>query len=188
MNSGIMRVLTWVVFGILLMGTVALAGDDDKKQAEKRGEIDAMAASALDELFAKSEGAKELYGKAAGYAVFDNLKIAIGISGGGGAGVAVAKDGKRTYMKMGTGGIGLGFGGQKYQVVFLFETEKALVSFVEKGWQADTSAQAAAGDAGANVGASFKDGVALYQMTDKGLMASADITGTKYWKNDDLNE
>ena len=25
-------------------------------------------------------------------------------------------------------------------------------------------------------------------MTDKGLMASADITGTKYWKNDDLNE
>jgi hypothetical protein len=35
---------------------------------------------------------------------------------------------------------------------------------------------------------SSRNGVAYYQLTDKGLMASADISGTKYWKNDDLNK
>ena len=33
---------------------------------------------------------------------------------------------------------------------------------------------------------SFIDGVAFYQITDKGLMAHADISGTKFWVNDEL--
>jgi lipid-binding SYLF domain-containing protein len=90
-------------------------------------------------------------------------------------------------MKMGTGGIGFGLGAQNYNVVFLFETRAAFDGFVEKGWQADASAQAAAGSAGANAEATFRNGVAVWQITDKGLMASADIAGTKYWKNDKLN-
>ena len=137
----------------LALGLTAVLADEDKKEAkqdEKRAEIDAMAQEALDTLLEKSEGAKALYPKAYGYAVFDNLKIAIGISGGGGSGVAVAKDGsERTYMKMGTGGVGLGLGGQKYQVVFLIETEKAFRSFVDKGWKAD--AQGMASDRSARI-------------------------------------
>ena len=35
--------------------------------------------------------------------------------------------------------------------------------------------------------ATFMNGVAFFQITDKGLMAHADITGTKFWKVDDLN-
>jgi lipid-binding SYLF domain-containing protein len=161
---------------------------DEDKDAEKRAEIDAMADAAMKELFKSSESAKALHDKSVGYAVFDNVKIQLGISGGGGQGVAVSKAGKRIYMKMGTAGIGFGIGGQKYQVIFLFETEKSFKSFVDKGWQADTSAQAVAGDAAASAAASFKDGIAYYQITEKGLIASADITGTKYWKNDGLNE
>lgn len=176
--------------------TVAVAGDDaqnddqkKEKHAEKRAEIDQMAQEALDTLLEKSEGAKNLYPKAYGYAVFDNLKIAIGISGGGGSGVAVAKDGsERTYMKMGTGGVGLGLGGQKYQVIFLFETEKAFRSFVDKGWKAETGAQAAAGSAGASAETTFHNGLAIWKMNEGGLMASADVSGTKYWKNDKLNK
>jgi lipid-binding SYLF domain-containing protein len=172
---------------VLVVGS-ALAAEKTDKDAKKRGEIDAMASKALKEVLAKSPEAKGLYGKAAGYAAFENVKVAIGVSGGGGSGVAVPKSGKRVYMKMGTVGIGFGLGGQKYQVVFFFETQDALKSFVDKGWEADTSAQASAGDKGANATATFKNGVAFYQITDKGLMASADIAGTKYWKNDDLNK
>lgn len=172
---------------VSLAGYVVAAEKKDKK-AEKRAEIDAMASKALEEVLAKSPAAKGLYEKAVGYAAFENLKVAIGISGGGGHGVAVPKSGKRVYMKMGTAGVGLGLGGQKYEVVFLFENEQALKSFVDKGWQADASAQAAAADKGANAVGTFKNGVAFFQLTDKGLMASADIAGTKYWKNDDLNK
>jgi len=183
--------MNWRGKYIIIMGLCAslimsasIVFADAEKDAEKRAEIDAMADATMKELFESSEGAKALYDKSVGHAVFNNVKIQFGISGGGGQGVAVSKAGKHIYMKMGTAGIGFGIGGQKYQVIFLFETEKSFKSFVDKGWQADTSAQAAAGDAAA----SAADGIAYYQITEKGLIASADITGTKYWKNDGLNE
>jgi lipid-binding SYLF domain-containing protein len=182
------KLTTVVTLCIAMAFAFSNALADKEKDTEERAEIDAMADETMKELFEASPDAKALHDKSVGYAVFSNLKFQLGISGGGGKGVAVAKTGTRTYMKMGTAGIGLGIGGQKYHVVFLFETEEALESFVEKGWQADTSAQAAAGDAAAGAAASFKGGIAYFQITDKGLIASADITGTKYWKNDDLNK
>ena len=178
---------------ILLPGAAALAGDKDDdwqslKNESKRLKIDEMADEALDEVMNTNWKAQELFESASGWAAFDNLKIAFGISGGGGNGVAVNKSsGERTYMKMGTGGIGFGLGGQKYQVIFLFQDEKTFHNFVEKGWKADASAQAAAGTDGANATTGFVNGVAVWQITEKGLMASADITGTKYWKNKKLN-
>jgi lipid-binding SYLF domain-containing protein len=160
----------------------------EAKSGDKKTRIDTMAKDTLDTLFAKSPEAKKLYDKAVAYAVFDNTKVSLLISGGGGNGVAIdKKSGARTYMKMGTAGVGIGLGAQSYQVVFLFETATPFTSFVEKGWQADASANAAAGKDGANAGATFRDGVAVYQLTDKGLMLQADIAGTKYWKNDKLN-
>jgi lipid-binding SYLF domain-containing protein len=188
----------YVVFALLLVLFVpaAFAQEEEEESPEwkatkkeaKRQKIDAMASEALNTVLEKGPKAKALYGQSYGYAVFDNLKIAFGVSGGGGAGVAVNKsDSARTYMKMGTAGIGLGLGGQKYQVVFLFQDEKTFRSFVDKGWQADASAKAAAGTAGANVKTGFVNGIAIYQMTDKGLMAQADIAGTKYWKYGKLN-
>ena len=166
-------------------------GAKDKKAetvAEKRAEIDAMAKSVLDEVLAKADGAKGLKEKAYGWAAFDNTKVAVLVSGGGGRGVAVAKDGKRTYMKMGTAGVGLGLGAQKYQVLFFFESKEKFDNFVESGWQGGAGAAAAAGTAGANAAATFTDGVAIFTITEKGLMANADVSGTKYSKNDKLNQ
>jgi lipid-binding SYLF domain-containing protein len=188
-----MKWTPWISCALVLLLVVPMSAAEEEgkgsKSEVKREKIDAVASEALDTLFERNAKSKDLYDKAHGYAVFDNLKIALGISGGGGSGVAVNKGtGARTYMKMGTGGVGLGLGGQKYQVVFLFQDEKTFTSFVEKGWQADASAKAAAGTAGANVKTGFVNGMAVYQMTDKGLMASADIAGTKYWKNKKLNE
>ena len=67
------------------------------------------------------------------------------------------------------------------------ETDKAFTSFVEKGWKAEAGARAAAGTEGASADTTFSNGLAIYQMTEKGLMANADISGTKYWKNKKLN-
>jgi lipid-binding SYLF domain-containing protein len=191
-----MKVLTrTTVVVFLTVCLVALPGAVSAEESwenldrkAKQAKIDEAAQEALDEVLAKSDNAGALLGKAYGWAAFDNLKIAFGFSGGGGNGVAVNKgSGARTYMKMGTVGVGFGLGGQKYQVVFLFQDEKTFTNFVEKGWKADASAQAAAGTEGANAATGFVNGIAVYQLTDKGLMASADITGTKYWKNKKLN-
>ena len=184
-----LSVLIAVLIGLSL--SVVWAGEEEKKasEQEKKDEINAMAKESLAVLFEGNPGAKDLYDKAVGYAVFDNLKIQFIVAGGGGVGVAVDKaSGERTYMKMGTGGIGLGLGGKKYQVIFLFETEKRLQGFVEKGWKADSSAGAAAGSASAEVEVQFQDGLAYYQITESGVIASADIAGTKYWKHKKLND
>lgn len=158
------------------------------KSEAKRAKINETADEALSALLASDSKAEELFQSAYGWAVFDNLKIAFGFSGGGGNGVAVNKQtGERTYMKMGTAGIGVGIGGQSYQVVFFFQDSRTFEQFVDKGWKADASAQAAAGTEGANATAGFVNGIAVWQMTDKGLMALADIAGTKYWKNKKLN-
>jgi lipid-binding SYLF domain-containing protein len=177
---------------LLAVGS-AEVGAQDKSWEElnkeaKQAKIDETAEASLEEVFEASSNARELFENSYGWAAFDNLKIAFGFSGGGGNGVAVNKEtGAHTYMKMGTAGVGLGIGGQKYQVVFLFQDEQTFRSFVDKGWQASASAQATAGTEGAGGAAGFVNGIAIYQITDKGLMASADIAGTKYWQNKKLN-
>jgi lipid-binding SYLF domain-containing protein len=184
------------MFAVALVFTAPMALADEEKEAKKkaerdeqRAEIDKVAQEALDEILEKSENGKDLYGNSQGWAVFDNMRITFIFTGGGGSGVAVNKGtGKRTYMKMGTGGLSLGIGAQKYQVIMFFETEEVFTNFIEKGWKAETGANAAAGSAGANVGTTFINGIAVYQITESGLMASADISGTKYKVDKDLNE
>jgi len=190
-----MNTMGLAVAALLLLALVQTpstwAGSSEKelKLEQKQERIDLMAKETLQRLFETKPQAKELYDKAYGYAVFDNLKVAFGFSGGGGNGVAVNKEtGQKVYMKMGTAGIGFGLGGQKYQVVFLFQDKNTFDNFVNKGWSADAGAKAVAGDKGVNAKTDFQNGIAIYQFTDKGLMAAADIAGTKYWKNDKLNE
>ena len=191
MRSGIRNVLIVSAVFCLILSAGPLPAEESWESLNKdakRAKIDAEAKGALDEALSKSENAGQLFAKAYGWAAFDNLKIAIGWSGGGGNGVAVNKtNGARTYMKMGTVGVGFGLGAQKYQVVFLFQDEKTFRKFVDKGWQADATAQAAAGTAGAGAQTGFVNGIAIYQLSEAGLMASADIAGTKYWTNKKLN-
>jgi len=174
------------------MAPVVQAGDqswEELDQASKRAKIDETAGKTLNDVLSENEKAQDLYDKAYGWAAFDNLKIAFGFAGGGGNGVAVNKQtGNRTYMKMGSAGVGIGIGGKKYQVLFLFQDEQTFRNFVDKGWKADAQAGAQAGGSGAAAQTDFVNGIAVYQISDKGLIASADVSGTKYWKNDKLND
>jgi len=165
----------------------AFAQEGDSRATVRKHEIDAAAQATLDELFAAQGNARELYDKAAGYAVFTATKAGFIVSGGSGTGVAVDKTtGQRTYMRMGTGGIGLGIGAQRYSLVILFENASHLSRFVAGGWDSSATAQAAAGKEGIAVRSSFIDGIAFFQLTDKGLMAHADVSGTRFWVIDEL--
>jgi lipid-binding SYLF domain-containing protein len=193
MKKSAYRITVALTAVALLMPASTIFADDegdwkDMKQESKRMQLDETAEEALQTLFAEHPKAKDLYDKSFGWAVFDNLKLAFGFSGGGGNGVAKAKEsGEKTYMKMGTAGIGFGLGVNKYQVIFLFQDSQTFDNFVNNGWQADAGATASAGTSAAEVKTNFVNGLAIYQMTETGLMANADIAGTKYWKNDKLN-
>jgi hypothetical protein len=70
----------------------------------------------------------------------------------------------------------------------LFEDRKTLEDFVYNGWQGDAAANAVAGTEGANANTSFTKGLAIYQLTESGLMLKADVSGTKYWVDKKLNK
>jgi lipid-binding SYLF domain-containing protein len=188
---------TLIVSAIALSFTTARALEDHKEPVDatevaettaSRAEIDAMGSESIQELTRTDDNARALYGQAKGYAVFRATKAGLVVTGAGGSGVAVNKGtGERTYMRMGTAGVGVGAGVQNFRLIALFETDAALKKFVDGGWDAATSAQAAAGKSGVNVASSFVDNVAIFQLTNKGLMAQADLTGTRFWKSEKLN-
>lgn len=164
------------------------AAESEQEITQLRKDIDAHSQQAIDTLLATNDRAKAQFDESAGYAVFRAAKAGFLLTGAGGTGVAVNRDsGERTYMRMGSGGVGVGAGVQKYRLVILFQDQERLARFVDGGWDTATSAQAAAGKAGVNATSSFVDGIAVYQLTDKGLMAQADLTGTRFWSSDKLN-
>ncbi len=187
---GIQRsfVALFVAMGLWIGAGAVAAQEADVELEQRRLEIDTNAQRALDELLASVEGARQLYEEAQGYAAFTATKAGFFVTGGGGTGVAINKaTGNRVYMRMGTGGIGLGIGAQTYDLVIFFESDSILQGFMDGGWDSSATAQAAAGQEGVTVTSSFIDGMAFFQITDKGLMAAADVAGTRFWVAENLN-
>src|SRR6516165_2900609 len=159
----------------------------DTERAEKRTEINQMSKDTLADL-RKDANASDLMSKAYGTAVFDTTKGGLIVTGAGGTGVAMHKNGSQpVYMHMGEGGVGLGAGVEKYKLVILFENKEIYDKFVEGAWTAGASAEAAAGRSGAGQVAKFNNGVAVYHLNDKGVIAQVDVTGVKFWPSDRLN-
>ncbi|HUL81769.1 MAG TPA: YSC84-related protein [Gammaproteobacteria bacterium] len=185
----------------LIIGVLALAvfstgpsvAQEKDKQAQKiekqKADIDKRADQTLQKLFKEVEGSKALYDKSAGYAVISVTKAGFFVSGAGGSGVAIDKATKaKTYMKMGSAGAGFTFGADRFDMVFMFQTKERLANFISGGWDSAAGAKATAGSSSAGAASDFFEGQKIFQLGDKGLMASADVTGTKYWADEDLNK
>ena len=87
---------------------------------------------------------------------------------------------------------GLGLGAKTFSQIFIFASEGPFIDFVEMGWT--FGGQATAAVKHEETGESLQDamqlspGVYLYQLTDTGLSAELTAKGTKYYKNDELNQ
>jgi lipid-binding SYLF domain-containing protein len=178
---------------IMLMATSSFLIAADGKVEQQRADISKMADDTLQRLYKTQPSAKKAIKKAAGYAVFSNFGMKIFFAGGGsGKGIAVNnKSKKNTYMKMIEVQAGLGIGMKKFRLVWVFEYESDLETFINSGWELGGQATAAAqasGEGAALAGAmSIKPGVWLYQLTDDGLALELTAKGTKYYKDDNLN-
>ena len=160
---------------------------------DQRAHIDRRTEEVLERLYRESPAAEKQISDSAGYAVFSNLGVdLLLVGGGGGYGVAVDRSsGKRTYMKVGEAGVGIGFGVKDYRAVLVFKTEERLRRFVDSGWDASVEAAASAEVEGkgatASGAASFTGDMAIYQLTETGLALRANVRGIRYWKDASLN-
>src|SRR5688572_24221219 len=175
--------------------TLALAQEQSERQLAKAAELSAerqeiitMAQSTMSRLRTEAPESGELIDKAHGYAVFEVTKGGLVVSGAGGKGVAQLQGGREpVFMRMRSVGVGLTAGGESYKMVVLLEDAATYDKFVKGDWDVGGGAQAAAGRAGAGSATSFENGVALYHLSDAGLIGSIDVSGVKFSRDDDLN-
>ena len=186
-----LRIITPVFAVTLLVPAFVNAGDSPD---EKREKIRKMANETLADLYKLQPSAQAVVQKSAGYAVFDNFGThVLLVSTARGSGVAYnSKTGQYTYMKMLSGGAGLGIGVKDYQAVFVFETEQALAKFIDSGWegsgQADAAAKAGEKGGAYSGAAMIAPNTWVYEITKNGLALQLTLQGTKYSKDDDLNK
>ena len=184
-----------VAIAVLCLGLAACATAPVSKsqKAEQQNDVRNMSKTALSLLYEKYPGTRDVIAKAKGYAVFSDFGFKIMFGGGAqGAGIAIDNATQReTFMKMIELRPGLGVGAEKFYLVLVFNNAAAFNDFLTSGWDigADAMATAKVQTTGAaqTGGVSLSDGVDLYQLSDQGVIIGISITGTKFYKDDDLN-
>lgn len=180
----------------VLAVSVLAAGCTSPKGAsveEKRANVASMHDRALADLYKARPELKRKVKNAAGYGVFSNIGTAIiFVTTGSGYGMVVNnRTREKTYMKMAEIGVGLGLGVKDFRAVFVFNNEDVLKKFIYSGWEFGAEAEAAAksGEKGGAAGAAGSLGrdIEVYQLTKAGVALQANVAGTKYWKDKDLN-
>ena len=166
---------------------------NEGKIIQGRQQVREMAQDALASLSEITPGARRAVESAAGYAAFSTFGVKLFFAGGTtGRGVVVNKrTSRQTFMQMVQVQGGLGFGVNKNRLIFVFTTEQALRNFVNQGWefggQANLSAMASGQGTMFSGAASVAPGVYLYQLTETGLSATLTVSGTKFFKDANLN-
>ncbi|WP_127112287.1 hypothetical protein [Shimia sediminis] len=171
-------------------GTATMLSNEDTPEAT-RARMDGVANETLQLLLAENPEAAALFEKSYGYAAFDARQLTlIGAAAGYGRGVAVVREtDARTYMKMGTGGVGISFGigGFERKLVIMFEDTALYHQFVENGYDATAEASTMVGDDNDRGDVQFVEGRRVFYLSKKGWRVATTATGTKYWKDKDLN-
>jgi len=180
-------------FALLGLSVEPLVAAEESEILQERYRIREVGQESLSTLYEIQPSARYVIENAAGYGVFSTFGIKIFFAGGGtGKGFVHNNRTKRyTYMRMVQVQGGLGFGASKDRVIWVFETQKALTDFVNSGWDFGAKAQAAAmvqDTGGMFSGAvSVAPGVYIYRLTETGLAAELTVSGTKYFKDGELN-
>lgn len=183
---------------LLSVSFVSCRTPEGETVAEKRASVRKMRDTTLADLYKERPDAKGAATTAVGYAVFSSIGTNLGLLSTA-RGYGIHHDngtGKETYMKMMSLGGGVGVGVKDFRVIFFFFDKDAMNRFVEQGidfkGQADAAAQTAEEDgidmnATQNLEGAVTAKVAVFQMTEAGLVGQATLQGTKYSVDEELN-
>jgi lipid-binding SYLF domain-containing protein len=134
-------------------------------------------------------GGDEFLGKAKGVLVFPSI-VKAGLVVGGEYGEGALRIGGKSvqYYSIASASFGFQLGAQEYAIVMVFLTDEALKAFREsKGWEAgvDGSVAIAKWGAGKDINTeNFKDPIVGFVLSNKGLMYSLSLEGSKITKLD----
>ena len=165
------------VLGIAFLAACATA----PRTADDRSELMRDADSALGQARSVNPGFDSIIRNAPGYAVFPTVgKGGMGIGGAYGRGIVYERGAPIGYTDVSQGTVGAQIGGQTYTQILVFEDAHALDRFQKGNYEFSAQATAVALQSGKGANAQFSDGVAIFTMAEKGLMAEAAVGGQKF--------
>lgn len=181
-----MKLRHLTIVGLVLAATVAGCETTPKSEAaatDLNKDCDAAIA-----LFKKTDPKMEdrFFRTAEGYAVIPRVgKGGLILGGAHGKGQVYDKNGTVIgYTTLSQGSIGAQIGGQVYHEIIFFQDENSMRSFTKGTFEFAAQATAVAAAAGASANANYENGVAVFTVGQKGLMAEASIGGQNFTFDD----
>lgn len=161
---------------VALAGIVPASARQDQAAKDAKDVADAIA------LFKQSDKLLPKWFDAAyGYVVFPSItKGAAGIGAASGDGRVFEKNEYIGDAKVTQVTIGAQLGGQSFAEVIFFETKDALDRFKQDRFEMTAGLSAVAAAEGASRDAKYAQGVAVFTVAKKGLMAEASVGGQKF--------
>jgi lipid-binding SYLF domain-containing protein len=148
---------------------------------EGKATLSAQVNEAIMAFKAKDPSIERFFTDSQGYAVLPQIgKGAFILGGAYGQGEVYRNGSLIGYCSVTQATLGASIGGETFREIIFFRTQADLETFLTGEYTFSAQATAVAIEAGAAVKADYHNGVAVFMMTDKGLMADASIGGQKF--------
>jgi lipid-binding SYLF domain-containing protein len=169
--------LVLVVIGLQVMTGCATAPRTDSEKIVLGSKVQDV----IDLARKEDSGLKKFFDEAAGYAIFPTVgKGAIGIGGAYGKGELYEGGKLAGYCDLTQVSIGFALGGQGYTELIFFEIKDDVDHFKSGNFAFAAQASAVALKSGVSANAKYENGVAVFTMSEAGLMYEASIGGQKF--------
>ena len=165
-----------IALSLVISSTIAQAWTPDNDD-----KMELSVATALINAKEKDPALVEWFDKAYAYAVFPKVgKGGIGIGGAHGKGIVIRGDATVATTSLSQLTIGFQLGGQVYSEFVLFKDKTAFDHFSRGNFEMGAQVSAVAVTLGASADANYDGGVAVFTITEGGLMYEATVGGQKF--------
>jgi lipid-binding SYLF domain-containing protein len=171
------RFVTVVLMASLFLAGCAVAPEGHESQAVLSAEVSEAVAVFKE----KDPTIDRFFNKSYGYAVLPKVvKGAIWLGGAYGKGEVYEKGQMVGYCDMSQATLGFSFGGEYFREIIFFRDKYDLDRFKTDEFTFSAQVTGVAVTTGAATKADYQSGVAVFIVTDKGLMVDASLGGQKF--------
>jgi lipid-binding SYLF domain-containing protein len=151
------------------------------QKAEDKAVLSAETIEAIAVMKAKDPTISRFFEESYGYAVLPKVFKGAFIVGGAHGGGEVFEKGKMVgFCNMSQASLGFSFGGEFFREIIFFRDKEDLDAFKSEEYTFSAQVTGVALSAGAAAKADYKAGMAVFIMTDTGLMVDASLGGQKF--------
>ncbi len=175
------KLTTLLIVSVIAMAAALIGCHVSPQRPESQAVLDAQVTEAIAIMKEKDPGVERFFQGSYGYAVLPKVfKGGFAAGGAYGKGIVYEQGNKVGYCDMSQATLGFTFGGEYFREIIFFWQKPDMDKFEAQEYTFAAQATAVALKSGAAAKADYKDGMAVFVTTDKGLMVDASIGGQKF--------